>query len=440
MSSRKQFINQISGGALALASTAFLTKPLSDSFYEELNSFSGSAFDIAKDEDFWATVQQAFTVDRSLINLNNGGVSPSPEFVQAAMKKHLDFSNQAPVYNMWRILEPRREGVRQRIARMFGVDTEEIALTRNASESLQICQLGIDLKKGDEVLTTDQDYPRMITTFQQRERREGIKLNQFSIPVPAENDDEIVSLFEQNITPKTKLILMSHIVNISGQILPVKKVVQMARTKGIPVIVDGAHAFAHFTFKQEELDCDYYTTSLHKWLFAPHGTGMLYVKKDKIKDLWPMMAAPETMDENIRKFEEIGTHPAANYLAIGEALTFHEGIGSDRKEARLKYLNDYWIDQLIDNDRVVLHTSRNPKYACAIATVELKGIAPNDLNAALWRDYRVITTPINHDQFKGIRVTPNVYTTLEELDRFVDALKDQLKSRVSLTFQIAKKQ
>jgi selenocysteine lyase/cysteine desulfurase len=428
MSSRKQFINQISGGALALASTAFLTKPLSDSFYEDLNSFSGSALDIAKDEDFWATVQQAFTVDRSLINLNNGGVSPSPEFVQAAMKKHLDFSNQAPVYNMWRILEPRREGVRQRIARMFGVDTEEIALTRNASESLQICQLGIDLKKGDEVLTTDQDYPRMITTFQQRERREGIKLNQFSIPVPAENDDEIVSLFEQNITPKTKLILMSHIVNISGQILPVKKVVQMARKKGIPVIVDGAHAFAHFSFNQEDLDCDYYTTSLHKWLFAPHGTGMLYVKKDKIKDLWPMMAAPETMDENIRKFEEIGTHPAANFLAIGEALTFHEGIGSDRKEARLKYLNDYWIDQLIDNDRVVLHTSRNPKYACAIATVELKGIAPNDLNAALWRDYRIITTPINHHQFKGIRVTPNVYTTLEELDRFVDALKDQLKS------------
>jgi len=428
MSSRKQFINQISGGALALASTAFLSKPLSDSFYEELSSFSGSASDIAKDEDFWATVQQAFTVDRSLINLNNGGVSPSPEFVQAAMKKHLDFSNQAPVYNMWRILEPRREGVRQRIARMFGVDTEEIALTRNASESLQICQLGIDLKKGDEVLTTDQDYPRMITTFQQRERREGIKLNQFSIPVPAENDDEIVSLFEQNITPKTKLILMSHIVNISGQILPVKKVVQMARKKGIPVIVDGAHAFAHFSFKQEDLDCDYYTTSLHKWLFAPHGTGMLYVKKDKIKDLWPMMTAPETMDENIRKFEEIGTHPAANYLAIGEALTFHEGIGSDRKEARLKYLNDYWIDQLIDNDRVVLHTSRNPKYACAIATVELKGIAPNDLNSALWRDYRIITTPINHHQFKGIRVTPNVYTTLEELDRFVDAIKDQLKS------------
>ncbi len=428
MSSRKQFINQISGGALALASTAFLAKPLSSSFYEELNSFSGSASDIAKNEDFWATVQQAFTVDRSLINLNNGGVSPSPEFVQAAMKKHLDFSNQAPVYNMWRILEPRREGVRQRIARMFGVDTEEIALTRNASESLQICQLGIDLKKGDEVLTTDQDYPRMITTFQQRERREGIKLNQFSIPVPAENDDDIVSLFEQNITPKTKLILMSHIVNISGQILPVKKVVQMARKKGIPVIVDGAHAFAHFSFKQEDLDCDYYTTSLHKWLFAPHGTGMLYVKKDKIKDLWPMMAAPETMDENIRKFEEIGTHPAANYLAIGEALTFHEGIGSDRKEARLKYLNDYWIDQVIENDRVELHTSRNPKYACAIATVELKGIKPNDLSAALWRDYRIITTPINHDQFKGIRVTPNVYTTLEELDRFVDALKDQLKS------------
>ncbi|WP_428235329.1 aminotransferase class V-fold PLP-dependent enzyme [Gracilimonas sp.] len=427
METRKQFLKKIGSGAAALTAGAFFNPMKTEKLKEKLDSYSGTAVEIARNEDFWAQVQQAFTVDRSLINLNNGGVSPSPAFVQEAMKKHLDFSNQAPVYNMWRILEPRREGVRQRLARNFGVDTEEIAITRNASESLQICQLGFDLNPGDEVLTTDQDYPRMINTFKQRERREGIKLNQISIPVPAEDDAEIVRRFEEAITPNTKLILMCHIINLTGQILPVKKVVHMVRKKGIPVIVDGAHAYAHFEFDHADLDCDYYTTSLHKWLFAPHGTGMLYVRKDKIKDLWPLMAAAESQDEDIRKFEEIGTHPAANFLAIGEALTFHEGIGASRKEARLKYLNDLWIDELVDGDKVVLHTSRNPKYACGIATVEIKGMEPNELNSTLWSDYRIITTPINHEQFRGIRVTPNVYTTREEIDRFVSAMKDQVK-------------
>lgn len=383
MESRKQFLKKLGASAAAIGAGAFFSPLKAEEITQYLKGFTGSPREVAKNEDYWARVQQAFTVDRSLINLNNGGVSPSPDFVQAAMKKHLDFSNQAPVYNMWRILEPRREGVRQRLARNFDADPEEIALTRNASESLQICQFGFDLKEGDEVLTTDQDYPRMINTFKQRERREGIHLKQISIPVPAEKDEEIVRLFEEAITPNTKLILMCHIINLTGQILPVKKVVQMARKRGIPVIVDGAHAYAHFDFKHEDLDCDYYTSSLHKWLFAPHGTGLLYVRKNKVKDLWPLMAAAESQDNDIRKFEEIGTHPAANYLAIGEALTFHEGIGPKRKEARLKYLNDLWIDEIVDGDKVVLHTSRNPKYACGIATVEIKGLEPGKLNGSL---------------------------------------------------------
>jgi selenocysteine lyase/cysteine desulfurase len=219
---------------------------------------------------------------------------------------------------------------------------------------------------------------------------------------------------------------MCHIVNITGQILPVKKVVAMARKKGIPVLVDGAHAFAHFQFTQKDLDCDYYTTSLHKWLFAPHGTGLLYVKKDKIGDLWPLMAAHENQVDDIRKFEEIGTHPAANYLAIGEAVTFHEGIGSERKEARLKYLNDLWIDELIDDPKVTLHTSRNPSFACGIATVEVKGKDPSELSSSLWKKHNIIVTPIKHHQFNGIRVTPNVYTTTEEIARFTDAMKEEV--------------
>jgi len=234
------------------------------------------------------------------------------------MKRHLDYSNEAPVYTMWRILQPQKESVRQRLARTFGTDTEEIAITRNASEWLQICQFGMDLTEGDEVLTTTQDYPRMITTFQQRERREGIRLRQFSIPVPAEDPAEIVSLFERNITSRTKLILMSHMI-ITGQILPVKPVVEVARRRSIPVIVDWAHTIAHFDFNHKDLGCDYYATSLHKWLFAPHGTGMLYVKRDKIKDLWPLMAAPVGLDGDKRKFEEIGTHPLAHFISIAEA-------------------------------------------------------------------------------------------------------------------------
>lgn len=235
---------------------------------------AGRPEDAARDEDFWFHISRAFTLDRSIVNLNNGGVSPSPAVVQEAVKRHLDYANSAPPpYALWSIQEPQKEGVRQRLALQFGCDPEELAITRNSSESLQICQLGLDLRAGDEVLTTTVDYPRMLTTFRQRERRDGIILKQFKMPIPCEDPSLIVSLFEQNITPRTKMILASHIVNITGQILPIRDIVAMARTKngGIPVVIDGAHALAHFDFKLSDLDCDYYGVSLHKWLFAPHG-------------------------------------------------------------------------------------------------------------------------------------------------------------------------
>jgi selenocysteine lyase/cysteine desulfurase len=395
-------------------------------------NLSGRPEEIAQDESFWFNVQQAFSVDRSLVNLNSGGVSPSPAGVQDAMKRYLDYSNTAPVYSMWRILEPQREGVRKRLARFFGCDPEEVALTRNASEGLQICQFGFDLNPGDEVLTTNQDYPRMITTWQQRERREKIVLKQFSIPVPAENEDEIVDIFRKSITNKTRLILMCHMINLSGQLLPVKKIVNMAREKEIPVIVDGAHSFAHIEFKLKDLDCDYYTTSLHKCLYAPHGTGFLYVKKEKIKRLWPMMAATESMEANIRKFEEIGTHPAANYLAIADALTFNEGIGMKRKEARLRYLRDYWVKKLQSFEEIQLHTSLKTQFSCGIANVQIRGIESGALTQYLWKNYRIIVTTIKHPEFEGIRVSPNLFTTLEELDRFISAMKGAIKEGIDL--------
>jgi len=428
MVSRREFLGALSVPAASLAiGGSFALRPLKTAEAGDtpldFPHRHGDAGAIARDEDFWFACARAFTVDRSLVNLNNGGVSPSPQFVQAAMKRHLDFSNTAPPYTMWRVLEPQREAVRERFARQFGCDTEEVAFTRNASESLQICQFGFDLRRGDEVLTTNQDYPRMLATFKQRERREGIVLKQFSIPIPAEDDDEIVSLFEQHIAPKTKLILICHMINITGQILPVRKVVAMARGKGIPVVVDGAHALAHFDFKLSDLDCDYYGCSLHKWLFAPHGTGLLCVRRAKIADLWPLMAANEDQSDDIRKFEEIGTHPAANYLAIGEALTFHQGIGGKRKEERLRFLRDYWARRLLAHDRVKLHTSLKPAFSCGIATVQIDGVESGALNNWLWKEHRILTTVIKHDEFEGIRVSPSVYTMLPELDRFCDAME-----------------
>jgi selenocysteine lyase/cysteine desulfurase len=423
MYTRRAFFGTVGKPAAAALVTATLNPNSLPRLIETLTQVEGTPAEIARDEEFWYKVQQAWTVDRTLVNLNNGGVSPAPITVQSAMKRHLDYSNEAPVYTMWRILEPQREGVRQRLARSFGCDGEEIALTRNASEGLQICQLGMDLERGDEVLTTTHDYGRMITTFKQRERRDGIKLVQFPLPIPATDDDEVVSRFEQNITPRTKAILMCHIVNITGQILPVKKVVHMARERGIPVIVDGAHSFAHFEFKHEDLDCDYFATSLHKWLFAPHGTGMLYVRKSHIPSLWPMMAATEAMDGNIRKFEEIGTHPAANYLAIGEALTFHQGIGAARKEERLRYLTSYWAEPLLRHDRVKLQTTLDPGQSCGIGVVDVEGVDPGGIGRYLWDTHRIIVTPIRHADFQGNRITPNVYTTIEELDRFIDAME-----------------
>ncbi len=389
----------------------------------DLAEHAGDVESIARDESFWFQVQQAFTVDRSLINFNNGGVSPSPAIVQRAMKEHLDFSNHAPAYTMWRILEPQREQVRSRLARFFAVDREEIALTRNASEGLQICQFGMKLEDGDEILTTTQDYPRMINTWKQREQREGIKLTQIQIPVVSEEPETIVSLFENAITPRTRVILLCHVINLTGQILPVRNVVRMARKRGIPVIVDGAHSFAHFDFDHSDLDCDYYATSLHKWLFAPHGTGLLYVRRDRIRDLWPMMAANDEQVDDIRKFEEIGTHPAANYLAIAEALTFNLGIGLARKAARLHYLKTYWAEQLLEIGRVRILTSLDPRFSCAIATLQIDGIESPELVKYLWSEHRILTAGILHPEFEGVRISPSVYSTIEEIDRFCDVMR-----------------
>ena len=385
-------------------------------------SATGKMAGHAADEEFWGQIQQAFTLDRTIVNFNNGGVSPSPRVVQDAMRRYLEYSNQAPSYLMWRHLEPEVEHVRRQLARTFGVDPEEVAITRNASEALETCLLGFDFEPGDEVLTTDQDYPRMVTTLKTRERRHGIKLVQVQVPAAPKSHKDIVDAFESGVTSKTRMILVSQVVFMTGQINPVRRIVEMGRKRGVPVIVDGAHAFAQFPFEHKDLGCDYYGTSLHKWLMAPIGTGMLYVKKSKIEGLWPLMAAAETQDGDIRKYEEIGTHPAANHNAIAEALTFNEMIGFQRKAARLRHLRSIWTGPLLSESRVVFHTNLEPSMSCGLTTVEIKGTDPGELAGWLLDKKGIFVTGIDHPTFKGIRVTPNVYTTVSEVERFRDAM------------------
>src|SRR4026207_1742276 len=421
---RRKFIS-VAGKGLGLAA---LSVPSIAALAKEIEAASKSVShltpeQVATDEDYWSVIQNSFTVTRGIVNLNNGGVPPSPRIVTEALVRYIWEQEDATAYTMWQILEPQSETIRTGLAELFGCDREEIAITRNASESLEVLLMGLDFKPGDEILTTTQDYPRMLTTLRQREQREGLVLKLVKIPIPPKDLNEITAAFERAITNRTRLILMAHQVNITGQITPVKAVCEMARARGIETIVDGAHSFAQFDFKQKDLGCDYFGTSLHRWLPAPKGTGLLYVKRDKIERLWPLMAAETKQASDIRKFEEIGTHSAAPKLAIGEALVFHNGIGGKRKEARLRYLSRYWMNRLKDVPKTRFNTSFDANQSCAIANVHVDGTNPEAVTKYLFDKHHIFAVPIMHEEFQGIRITPNVYTTLGELDRFCEQME-----------------
>jgi selenocysteine lyase/cysteine desulfurase len=422
--SRRSFLS-LAGKSVGLAALAI---PTIDTLLKEVEAASRTVThltpeQVATDEDFWGVIQNSFTVTRGIVNLNNGGVCPSPRIVTEALVRYTWQQEDATAYTMWQILEPQSETIRTGLAELFGCDREEIAITRGASEALETLLMGMDFKPGDEILSTTQDYGRMLTTLRQREKREGLVLKLVQIPIPPKNLNEITAAFEKGITPKSKLILMSHQINLTGQITPVKAVCDMARAKGIETIVDGAHSFAQFDFTQKDLGCDYFGTSLHKWLYSPKGTGMLYVKRDKIEKIWPLMAAESKQSGDIRKFEEVGTHSAAPRLAIGESMLFHNTIGGKRKEARLRYLSRYWMNRLKDVPKIGFNTSFDPNQSCAIANVKVEGIDPSAIGSYLFSKHHIFTTPIVHEEFKGIRITPNVYTTLGELDRFCNLME-----------------
>ena len=430
MTTRREFLAGMAAASLT-AQPIFRESAIKSLFRAGVIAGGRSPESVADDESYWAEIQRAFDADRTMINLNNGGCSPTPSHVLEAMIRDLRFSNELPVEHMWRVLEPRVESVRRDLANEFGCDPEEMAITRNASEANEIMIMGLDLKRGDEVVLTNQNYPRMLTAWDQRARREGVVVKQVSFKVPPPSDEYIVDQFKAAVTPKTRVIEVTHITNLTGQIMPVRQLVDFARPRGIEVFVDGAHAFAHFPFKRDDLNCDYYGTSLHKWLLAPVGTGFLYVRKDKQKNLWPLMAADVKQNNDIRKYEEIGTHPAANHNAISAALAFHRGIGVERKVARLRYLRDRWAKRLVaESPKITVLTPLDNRQSGAIALFQVDGIDNIKLGQWLFNQHRIVNTPIVHAEFKGIRITPNVYTTLDEIDLFADKVLEAAKKGI----------
>ncbi|MDB5221767.1 MAG: cefD [Chitinophagaceae bacterium] len=423
--SRRSFIQKA-----GLITGAFSLNSLYNQLYaadiESANKkiFSLTPQQAASNEDYWAVIQQAYSVNPNIINLNNGGVSPAPKVVQDALDRYNKLTNEGPSYYMWRILDQGREPLREKLAELAGCDSDQVAINRNSTEALNTVIFGLNLKVGDEVIGTKQDYPNMINAWKQRAAREGIVYTQISFDFPVEDDEAIVNAYEKAITPKTKLLHITHMVNWSGQLMPVKKIAKMAHAKGIEVLVDGAHSFGLIDFKIPDLDADYFGTSLHKFLSAPVGSGMLWIKKDKIKNIWPLICNDKPNSDDIRKFETIGTRSFPIEQAIGEAINFHNAIGSKRKQERIHYLKNYWASAVKQNPNVKIHTSLNPKYSCAICGVSVNGITPAELDNRLFNNYKIHTVGIVWENISCVRVTPHVYTKLKDLDKLIKAINE----------------
>jgi isopenicillin-N epimerase len=387
--------------------------------------------ELAADESYWAGIRKAFDLDPSLIYLNSAGCSPAPRHVLDGMIHDLRYSNEAPVEYMWRRLEPKIEIVRRELAAEFGCDPEEIAVTRNASEANEIAILGLSLRPGDEAIVTNHNYDRMLAAWDQRARRDGVVVKRVVLEMPPASDADVVERIRAAITVRTRVIELPQLTNWTGQPLPIAAIVALGRAHGIDVLVDGAQGFAHTPSTRDAMECDFYGASLHKWLLAPVGTGFLYVRRSRIESLWPLMPAPASMAADIRKFEEVGTHPAANHNAILAALAFHHGIGGERKLARLRLVRDRWARALVaESSRVRVRTPLDDPRSGAVTIVEVDGLDPVRLYEWLWSRYRIITSPTTFAGLSGVRVTPNVFTSVAEVDTFTEVMRRALRKGV----------
>ena len=410
---KRAFLKTLTGSALSFA---FMDNALAEVMHKTPET-------LAQDEDFWAIVRKGFRLKPDYINLENGYyLMQSEEVLEGFIKNVRDINYNASYYMRTRQYDDKA-AVRNKLADMLGCSNEELIITRNTTESLDIVIAGKTWQQGDEAIMAAQDYGAMLDMFKLQARRFGMVNKVLSLPLNPQSDDEIVALYRNAITPKTKLLLVSHIVNITGQILPIKKIADMAHERGVEVLVDGAHAFAHLDFKINDLGCDYYGSSLHKWLGCPLGAGILYVKKNKIEGLWQLFGDTSFKDDDIRKLNHTGTHPVHTDLSIDNAIAFHNKIGIARKEARLRFIQNYWTDKVRNVPRILLNTPADKTRSCGIANVGIENIKPADLAKTLLEKYKVWTVAIDTANVHGVRITPHVYTSLKELDVFVKALK-----------------
>ncbi len=423
MNLRRSFLKKLTGASATLSLSPFMTKVLAEDVKDALLYMNKlSPQDAATDEDLWHRIQQAYTVSPNIINLNNGGVSPQPKIVQDAVDRYYHLSNEAPSYYMWRILDQGRESLRMKLANLAGCSPEEVAINRNATEALDTIIFGMEMEKGDEVLLCKYDYPNMINAWKTKAKREGIKLNWITLDLAMDDEEAIVQRYLDGITKNTKVMHITQLINWSGQITPAKRLCAEANKRGIKTVVDAAHAFAHVDSNISDIGCDYYGTSLHKWLCAPFGTGMIYVKKEHIPSLWPLIPDHDPERDDIRKFESLGTRSFAPEQAVGQAIDFHNAIGAARKRARLQYLKSYWTDQVKDHPNIRINTPLHPDFSCALCNVGIEGMESPDINRRLFKEYRIHATPVKWEAINGVRITPHVYTKLSDLDRLVTAL------------------
>ncbi len=409
-----------------LSGFSSLKKPVST--LKELMEYSKekNPKDLAIDEAYWAQYRKLYRLKSEYINLESGYYNILPEEILEQYIQHIREVNLQGAYYMRTVQMANREKATSLVAELMGCSVKELTLTRNTTESLDMIIGGYPWKLGDEAVMAQQDYPAMLDMFKMVAKRFGVKNNVVSLPLDPASDDEIVALYANAITPKTKLLLISHVVNISGQVMPVKKICQMAHEKGVEVMVDGAHAVAQLIYTLPELGCDYYGASLHKWLAVPLGVGMLYVKKEKIAKIWPLIAETEFPDEefDIKRLSHLGTHPVHAHLAISNSIEFYKKMGPENKLARLRYLQNYWTSRVRNISGVLMNTPKDPARNCAIANVGIKGILAPDLAKKLLNQYGIYTVAIDNSNVHGCRITVNVFTSTAELDLLVKAIKE----------------
>ena len=399
--------------------------PVLSSFDKWIEKYKNIApAELASDETFWGGIRKDYRLKPDYINLENGYYCFLPQETLENFIKHVREVNYEGSHYMRTVQWDNKKAMATKLAALAGCSTDELIITRNTTESLDMVIGGMDWKPGDEAVMAEQDYGAMLEMFKQVAKKYGVVNKIVSVPNHPASDDEIVNLYANAITPKTKLLMVCHIINITGHILPVQKICHMAHGKGVQVMVDGAHAFAHFRYSIPDLHCDYYGTSLHKWLSVPLGAGFLYVKKENISKVWPLLAEAEKKPDDISRLNHIGTHPVHTDLAIANAIDYYNKIGAERKEARLRYLQHYWSDKVRNIKNVILNTPAETERSCGIANVGIRGMKPADLAETLMKKYKIYTVAIDYAGVQGCRISPNVYTTPNELDQLVKALTE----------------